>query len=802
MLFLNFTKTALRNLWKNKLYTLINVLGLAVGLAGFTLIMIFVSGEKSYDKHHPDAENIYRVAMNLEMSGNITPAAVSGGTLGILMKDELKEVKSYTRLVHYPRSVLFSAGDNKIYFNDILFADSLFFDFFQYDVYQGNITDALNEPYSLILTRSGAEKLFGSSNPVGQTVLWNNNDSYMIRAVIEDPRNPTHIYFQALASFPTLESIPPYNNYINTLYAFVTLNYVKLYPQFSADDVKAPLDSLVVRHMGEGMEESGAVFDFYLQNIKDIYLHSDLRHELRANGNANNLYIFMAIAFFILLIACINFVTLSTARSIKRAREVGVRKVFGAGRKILIVQFLTESTMLALIAMILSVGLIEILLPEMLHLANSGFTPFYSRISMYIIPLLMLAIIVGIISGLYPAFVISSFSPLVIIQKRLTAGYRPSWFRNIMVAFQFIITVSLICGTFVIYLQLAHIKSKDTGISLENKLVVPLRGASMIAKYEQLKSSFMGVSGVEAVTASSTYPGNFRQRSGFYPEGSGRTGMWMLQNVQVDHNYFEVMDIDLIAGRAFSENPQLDSLNVIVNQALVEEAGWDDPLGKYIGIPMGNANDDIKLNVIGVVRDFNYASLHESIKPLLIQHQPGRLANITIQLSTVAEKDALEDLEAIWLSYFPDQPFNYFNLEDDFLNLYFDDARLSEVVTWFAILALFIACIGLLGLSSFMTAQRKREIGIRKVLGSSVAELIILLLRSFLMLVIIASIIAIPLAWYGMDIWLQNFSDQVNLHWWIFPISACIALLVAVATVLYQIYSAAGKNPVDVIRWE
>jgi putative ABC transport system permease protein len=278
--------------------------------------------------------------------------------------------------------------------------------------------------------------------------------------------------------------------------------------------------------------------------------------------------------------------------------------------------------------------------------------------------------------------------------------------------------------------------------------------------------------------------------------------MWMLQNVQVDHNYFEVMDIDLIAGRAFSENPQLDSLNVIVNQALVEEAGWDDPLGKYIGIPMGDANDDIKLNVIGVVRDFNYASLHESIKPLLIQHQPGRLANITIQLSTVAEKDALEDLEAIWLSYFPDQPFNYFNLEDDFLNLYFDDARLSEVVTWFAILALFIACIGLLGLSSFMTAQRKREIGIRKVLGSSVAELIILLLRSFLMLVIIASIIAIPLAWYGMDIWLQNFSDQVNLHWWIFPISACIALLVAVATVLYQIYSAAGKNPVDVIRWE
>lgn len=324
----------------------------------------------------------------------------------------------------------------------------------------------------------------------------------------------------------------------------------------------------------------------------------------------------------------------------------------------------------------------------------------------------------------------------------------------------------------------------------------------MISKYDQLKSSMMGVKGVDAITASSTYPGNFRQRAGFYPEGAGRTNMWMLQNVQVDHNYFDVMEIDLIAGRSFSSSPGLDSLNVIVNQALVEEAGWDNPLGKFIGIPMEDERDDVKLNVIGVVRDFNYASLHESIKPLLIQHQPERLANITIKLTPGADPGVLDELELRWLSFFPDQPFSYFFLEDDFSRLYQDDKKLSEMFTWFTVLALIIACVGLFGLSSFMTSQRTKEVGIRKVLGSSISQIIVLLLRGFIILVTIGCAIAIPLAWYAMDSWLQNFSNQTPVYWWIFPLASLIALFVAMATVVYQTYSAASKNPVDAIRWE
>lgn len=798
----NFTRFILRNFWKNKRYTLINIMGMAVGLAGFSLIMIFVQGEQCYDRHHPDAKNIYRVAMNLEMSGNITPAAVSGGTLGMLMADELKEVESYTRVVHFPRPVLFTAGDQKIYFNDILFADSLFFEFFRYDVYSGELDNALSEPNALVLTRSGAEKLFGALDPVGQTVNWNNTGSYVVRAVIEDPYLPTHIHFEALASFPSLETMPPYSNYINTLYAFVTLNYVRLHPQYGPADVKAPLDSLVVRHMGEGMKDSGAVFDFFLQAVEDIYLHSDLRHELQANGNAGNLTVFIAIAFFILLIASINFITLSTARSIKRAMEVGVRKVFGAGRKMLIMQFLAESLIMAFIAMLLSIVLIEVFLPEMLHLAEAGFVPEFSKPGRYIFPLLILTLMVGILSGIYPAFVLSSHSPLGIIQKRLSASYRASWFRNSMVVVQFMITVLLICGTLIVYLQLSYMQNKDTGISLENKLVLPLQGRAMIDKYEQLRSSMLNVPGVEAVTASSAYPGNFRQRSGFYPEGSERTSMWMLQNVQVDHNYFDVMEIELTSGHGFSENAGVDSLNVIVNQALVEEAGWTEPLDKFVGVPMGEERNDIKMKVIGVVRDFNYASLHESIKPLLIQHQPGRLANVTIKITPGFNDELLSDMEAVWLSYFPAQPFNYFFLQDDFFRLYHDDKKLSEVLSWFAILALFIACIGLFGLTSFMTAQRTKEIGIRKVLGSSILQVMMFLSRGFLLLVIIASAVAVPLAWYGMYAWLGNFSNQTPLHWWIFPLSAMLALTVALASVIFQIYSAATKNPVDAIRWE
>ncbi|MEE4255474.1 MAG: FtsX-like permease family protein, partial [Bacteroidales bacterium] len=771
-------------------------------IAGFMLIMIYIYGELSYDRHHPDYRNTYRVAMDLEMSGNITRAAVSGGLLGVLMHQEIKEVASYTRMVQYPREVLFTWDDRKLYFDHIMFADSSFFDFFQYDPYLGDASEALRKPYSLVLTRSSAKRIFGDTDPIGKQISWDNGESYVVRAVIEDPVYPSHIQFGALASFSTLENIPPYNRFINMLSAFVTFNYVKLHEGYTPDDIKAPLDSLVLKHMGEDIRESGAGFSFYLQPVKDIHLHSHLRHEISENGNINNVYIFTAVAAFILLIACINFIILATARASTRLLEVGVRKVYGALRRNLVCRFMIESVLTAIIGMSLAIGMIEVMLPEIEQLAGSDIHNTMGNVRHYIGYLLLLTLVVGLLSGIYPSIVIASQSPLGIIQRRSTGKSGKPWFRNVMVTLQFLITIFLICGTVAIYLQIEFVKNKDTGISLDNKIVIPLRGKNMIDKYTEAKGEFNQIAGVEAVTSSSSYPGNFRLRRAFYPEGASRNDMWMLLFTHVEQNFFDVMDIDLILGQGFSKNHEVDSLHAIVNEALVREAGWNDPLGKFVAIPGQEEQMDIKYRIIGVVQDFNYASLHESVKPLLILHDPGRAGNITIEVNPVNFAGTMQLLEEKWDELYPGQPFNYFILSENFNRLYNSDIRLSEVFVWFTLLAVFIACMGLFGLSAYMTEQKSREIGIRKVLGSSSFQVILMFVKSYYFLIFIAALLAIPLSWYAMDVWLQNFSARTPLYWWIFALSAVVAMLVAGLTIAAQSYRAASRNPVDSIRWE
>jgi putative ABC transport system permease protein len=778
------------------------MLGLSVGMAGFMLIMIYIMGELSYDKQHEDHENIYRVAMDLEMSGNITRAAVSGGMLGVLMHEEIKGVAAYTRMVQYPREVLFSWQDKKLYFDNIMFVDSSFFDFFFYETLAGDVSEALRMPYSLVLTRSGAKRVFGDEDPLGKAVKWDAGDTYVVRAMIEDPAFPSHLQFGALASFATLENIPPYNNFINMLTAFVTFNYLRLYEGYTAEDIKVPLDSLVIRHMGEDIQESGAGFSFYLQPVTDIHLHSHLRHEISPNGNINNIYIFSAVAAFILLIACINFIILSTARASTRLLEVGVRKVFGAARRGLLVRFLGESMLTAFLSMLVAIGLVEIMVPEIEQLAGSRMPVAMGEFGNYFFYMVILSIVVGLISGIYPSFVISAQSPLRIIQKRIAGKNSKPLFRNIMVIIQFMITIALISSTIVVFLQLSYIRHKDTGISLDNKIVLPLRGRSMINRYKEAKNELKQLGGVKAVTASSSYPGNFRLRRAYYPEGSSRNDMWMLLFTHVDQNYFEMMDIDLVLGQGFSQNPAVDSFNIIVNEALVEEAGWEEPLGKFVAIPGEDETQDIKYRVIGVVNDFNYASLHESIKPLLIMHDPSRVSSITVELGSADAAGTLSAIEAKWEEIYPGQPFNYFDLKADFERLYHNDIRLSEVFVWFTMLAVFVACMGLFGLASYMTEQRRREIGIRKVLGSSTLQVVHLFLRHFSLPVLLAAVVATPIAWYAMNEWLQNFNERTALSWWIFVAASLLALAIAGITVAAQSYRAARQNPVDAIRWE
>jgi putative ABC transport system permease protein len=554
--------------------------------------------------------------------------------------------------------------------------------------------------------------------------------------------------------------------------------------------------------MGEDMREIGAQLAYFVQPVKDIHLRSHLVHEMGENGDIKTVYIFSAIAILILLIACINFVNLSTARASKRALEVGIRKVFGANKKVLFRQILGETFLLSLFSLVIAIVVIEFLSPVISKLAGGDFGLGIFDHWVTIPVLILFLLIVTMIAGFYPGIYISAYNPLKVMKGNLSRGSGKPVFRNIMVTVQFIITIFLIGSTIVIYRQLGYTQRKNLGVNLDQVVVAPLRNQKMVEQYKSLKGELQQIAGVKDVTAFSAYVGNFQQRRGYWAEGKAREDMWMIRNIQVDYNYLDMMDVHITQGRNFSPTIQADSAAIIVNQALVEEAGWTDPIGKHIGLPGPEGEEGPQFRVIGITNNFNYASLHEQVKPLVIHLNPNRFGYIGIKIDPANESSTIAMLTEKWESLYPGYPFDYFILEEKFKQLYFSEKQMAGVFTNFTYLAIFIACLGLFGLVSFITGQRTKEIGIRKVLGSSINEIISLFNKNFIVLVIIASVISIPLAWYAMHEWLQNFAYHTRIEWWIFVISMLCVLVISIITVSIQSYRAATKNPVEAIKYE
>jgi putative ABC transport system permease protein len=736
--------------------------------------------------------------MKGDMSGFSFESAVMGGPFGKAIWEDVPEVITYTTFYKMPRPVLLSRGENRFYEESIIYGDSVFLEFFGYHTRLGDPSRMLSDPYSLVLTKSGAEKYFGNEDPLGKSIRMNNLRDFTVTGIIEDPVYNSHLNFDILASYKTLLEQENYRNLITTFYAFVTYNYIKLDESAEPEMVKEKIDVVVEKYMGEGMKESGSHFELFLQPVRDIHLDSQLVHELETNGNRSSVNIFSAISLLILFIACVNFINLTTARSAVRSKEIGIRQSSGAGRRNLFHQFIAESVFFALASAMLAGILVEILLPWFhnftgIHPEASGFS-----FPVLVVFLLTLGILIGFVSGLYPALVMSGKKPLLRIRGRSGQVSTARLLRNILVVIQLGITLFLVFNTIVIYKQIRLINRVDIGIDKDGLMVIPLRDPSMYGQYEVLKNEMLSLPVVKDVTAFSSFLGDFQQRRGFYVEGYERQDLWMLHHLYAEPEYLEVMGTKIILGRNFRRGSIADSNGVIINRAMMKQAGWDNPIGKKIIMP--DRGIEKEFTVIGVVEDFHYASIHNRVESLLVFNNIARIRYLGLRMEN--EKSSIELVGQRWSGFYPEYPFDYFYQEDFYENLYREDQRMGSLFMYFSVLAILISLLGLFGLILFTSSRRSREIGIRKVSGGTSYTLVMMLLKEYPVLMLAASAISLPLSWYFAQDWLKDFTVKTDISSGIYIISVFLVMIICLGAILFQTLKTARANPVDALRYE
>jgi len=799
-MFKNYIFITLRNYWKNRVYTLINVLGLSVGIACFIGIIAYTNNELSYDKHHDDAENIFRVKLIGEMSGTSFEAAVTGAPVGEILYNDLPEVTLFTKFIQYPRSILFDYNDKKIYQDGILYADSSFFDMFKFNVI-GETEKALKEPYSLTMLESVARKYFGDENPIGKIIKWDNKTDYTVRAIIKEPIKNTHLSFEVLVSRSSLYSDPRYESLFNSLFGFTNFNYIKSTNK-NVTEMNAKINEVFQKHAGDALKESGSNLTIELQPVTDIYLKSNITHELKQNGNISTVYIFIIVAILIVIISSINYINLSVANSSTRGLEVGLKKMFGAQKKSLFIQFLGESVFLVILSFGIGMFVLRLITPMFDSISNQPFESILKENTSWISILLFIPII-GLLAGSYPAFYLSSLKPISIIKGKTKLGKEKLFFRNFMIIIQFVISIFLLSSTWLIHNQISFINHKDLGFQKENVLVMSLRNGEMISKYPTLKNELLAISDISDVSASSSYVGSFNQRRGFYLDGYSRKDMMMILNLQCEDNYLDLMDIEILEGRNFLPDAQGDEDKIIVNETLVREFGMKNPIGKAFRLPSAELeSDDIRYEIIGVCKDFHYASLHNIVKPLIIWKDPSLRRFVSVKIKGPNQSAALESISNKWSEIFPDYPFEYFFLDRHYASLYKADVNTNHVFVMFTLIAIFIACLGVFGLTAYTTQTRTKEIGIRKVLGAGISDVMKLISRDYVIPIVISSIISIPASWYFIHKWLQNFSYRISINWLVFIIAPLAAFIITLIAINMKAYVAARKNPVDAIRYE
>ena len=804
----NYFKVAFRSLLKNKFYSLLNISGLAIGIASCLLIVLYVANEMSYDKHYENSANTYRLTMSGAFNGSAFDLALVGPAVGKAMLEDYPEVLEFGRL-RQRGAPFIRQGDNVFKEENFLWADHSILSIFDINLTQGDPEKALVAPRSLVMSQTAAKKYFGNEDPMGKSIEFGGDRDYQVTGVFEDLPENMHFDVDVLGSMETIdEAKQPMWLSMN----FQT--YVVLAPDADLEKMASLFPDMLKKYIGpevkrfmnvewEDMASKGTSMAFAMQPVQDIHLHSDLQGELEVNGDIDYVYIFSVVAFVILLIACINFMNLATARSAHRAKEVGVRKVLGSVKGQLIYQFLTESILVSLISFILALGIAYLGLPFFNDLANKNLSiPFTNPI--FLTAFFAGVVGVGLLAGSYPAFFLSAFQPVKVLKGSLSSGMKSGRLRSVLVVIQFFTSIVLVIGTLVIQNQLSYIQNKNLGFEKDQVVIINdafLAGSNVNA----LKTKIESFSEVKSASLSGFLPTPSNNNMNVWMKGLSpiQENQRILSQWTVDHEYIETMGMEVAYGRDFSRDFPSDSTGVIINEAAMIEFGFkeEDVIGQTMSTFVSMDGQIGSFKVVGVVKDFHYQTLRDKIAPLVMQLGNSR-GMLNIKVTSDNYPALMSKLEGAWTELAPSQPFETSFLDVRFGRMYDAEQRLGQIFGVFATLTIIIACLGLFGLAAYTAENRIKEVGIRKVLGANVGQLVFLLSRDIGQLVIIALVIGAPLAWYFMDSWLQGFEYRTHIGWTVFALTAGGALLIALLTMSYQSLKAATSNPVKSLRSE
>jgi putative ABC transport system permease protein len=790
----NYFKIAFRNLWKHRVFSFLNIMGLTVGMTAAFLIFLYVRFELSYDSFNTRADRIYRVICDIKTPTEILKASGPSWAVGPHIMQDFPQIEAAVRVSG--ASLLVRKGAIKFQEENSAFADSLFFKMFDFKLVSGNPNTALNEPLSIILSQTTAKKYFGNENPIGQTLLLTGDGlTAKVTGVMKDNPENSLIKSDMLVSMNTLtRKMNPglddqWGNYGSSC-------FLLLKPGSNPAILQSRLPAFLEKMNGGEMKQLNMYPTLFLEPLKDVYLRST--RDGSKTGNINNVYIFSIIAAFILLIACINFINLTTARSAERAKEVGIRKVVGAGKPQLASQFVGESVLLCIISFLFTVGLAALLIPSFNHLAGKTISHGIFENWNYLLLLFLASVGIGLLAGIYPALVLSAYQPIMVLKGRFATGAKGAPLRKALVISQFTISVGLIIATLVVGRQLNFMQQQDLGFSKDQMLVLNSNGDPGRKAFEE---SVRSLPGVKSAAMSSSVPGGGNPAA--YSKIENVKGEMQIANLDlyfVDFDYIPQYKMRVLAGRSFSRDFGTDTTQAMVlNEAAIKLFGYHSPK-EAVGKRFSQWGREGK--IIGVVKDFHFTSLQEDIKPLSMRIEPDGCELVSLNVSTANLPSTISAIENKWKQYIPNRPFSYFFLDEFFDKQYRSEQRFGKLFLNFAILAIFISCLGLLGLASYSTIQRTKEIGIRKVMGASVPNIVALLSTDFVKLVLISFFIAAPLSWYFMHRWLQDFAYRINISWWIFAVSCLLAILIAVTTISFQAIRAAIANPVKSLRSE
>jgi len=790
-MFRNYLITALRNLLRNPLYAFINVFGLSIGITCSLVILLFIKHEFSYDRFHVRKDLIYRVVFENVSPERMVKSPQFTDPVGPAMVEEFPEIIRSTRFARMGSG--FFTHEEKTYREEsVLLADSSMFSMFSFRLLAGDPDRALAHPFSVVISEETAAKIFAEENPLRKVIRWNNVYDLTITGIVETPPVNSHLQFSSLISFTTRYHDPRY--FMGWYGGNQYYHYLELLPGAEVDGLASRLDGFMYEHLNRGREGSGFATYARLQPLGDIHLRSGFAGEIGPVGSMGNIYIYSAIALFILFIACINFMNLTTAMSTTRAREVSMRKVFGAAKPSLIRQFLGETILMSVVALILAVILIEAFLPAFSGIVNRELTLYQWKNIDLLIGIPLLIVFVGVLAGSYPAFYLSSFKPVNVLKGVLKGHRGYTGLRNSLVLFQFALSIVLIICTIVIYTQLGYIRSRDPGYRQENIMILTFTSEEFKQEVEQLKERLAALPDIYSSTATSAPPGAGLTSNGYRPEGNDQYRMFHV--VDVDYDYIRTMGLELTAGRGFSKEIGTDQDAYLINETLARQLNWDEPVGKNIH---RNGNHF----VIGVVKDFHFASMHQEIAPLIFTMKPYLgYDHLIVRFSTSNLPGLIGQIEEAWKEIDPNEPFEYTFMDEVFDMVYRTEKRMSRMLLYFAGLAILIACMGLFGLALHNTEQRTREIGIRKVFGSTISGVVVLLTGKYTRWVLLANVLAWPIAYLIARQYMQMYAYHIALPFWVFFVAALAVYIIALLTISFQSIRAGSSNPSDSLRHE